>query len=70
MNARVRNAIILAVKLEVHCPFCALPQPAGGKPGYLWEPEDARQAAGLDLNCVWCGEKFILTYANRVNVVK
>lgn len=67
--ARMRNGIIFAMKLEVRCPFCKRPQPltAGG---YTWEPDDVRRVAGLDLNCVWCGEKFLMTYANRVNVVK
>jgi hypothetical protein len=68
--ARMRNGVILAVKLEVHCPFCKRPQPTGGRPGYTWEPDDVRRVGGLDLNCVWCGEKFLMIYANRVSVVK
>jgi uncharacterized Zn-finger protein len=67
--ARMRNAIVWAVTLEVHCPFCKRPQP-NLLGAYTWLPEQVRRGAGLDCSCPWCSRTFVMTYANRVNVLR
>jgi DNA-directed RNA polymerase subunit RPC12/RpoP len=65
-----RNAIIIAVALEVHCPYCGEPQPAPGG-SEMWEPREVEKYAELESGesvCVSCDKPFKLMRQSRVNV--
>jgi DNA-directed RNA polymerase subunit RPC12/RpoP len=62
-----RNAIVVAVTLEVQCPHCGEPQPSPDNGAHSWMPSQVQTAQGTR-TCVSCEEPFELHAQGRVIV--
>lgn len=61
-----RNAIIVAVTVEVQCPHCGEPQPSPDNGSHAWMIGQVMAEQGPKV-CVSCDESFVLRAQNRVS---
>jgi hypothetical protein len=62
-----RLARIVAVAVEVRCPYCAEPQPSPDNGYYMWDPSQVSAAQG-PRTCISCDEPFTIHAQSRVSV--
>lgn len=61
---RARNAIIVALTYEVHCPHCGAAQPAPGGSEFLEVHEAKAMCNGATRACVACDEPVRFLWRN------
>ncbi len=68
-RGRARNVVLVAVTIEVQCPYCGAAQPAPGGSEFC-EPSEARELCdGGVASCVSCDEPIRMTWHDKVQVV-
>ena len=64
----MRRAAVVAVSLNVSCPWCFEPQPEPDGGSHLWSPDQMREVEAKVLACVSCGRGFSIGARTRVPV--
>lgn len=66
---RLRNVVLVASSIKIHCPYCDAAQPAPGGSEFC-EPIEARgMCDGSVRPCVSCDAQIRMIWSNRVQVI-